>query len=553
MTLEFITYFTQDNKQYDFHNFLECELFLKKINSNFNYIINEELSKCLINKYFEYHNLINKLQDFDNYDNIRKNLSSYDLILPYLSSFKNKLDMDIIIKSYALVNKIELNENHNTTLYDLLDINFWEDLFANNINNKKQAIINYLESNWVIKDITNKEKLLEALSNNKSAYIGFDPSFKSLHLGNYVMINILNILNKYGLNTYPMVGGATGMVGDPSGKSQERNLLDKNQIIENKNSIIDQLKQLCINKQVLDNYEHFRDTSFLDFLRDVGKYINVSYLLEKEIIKNRLQTGISFTEFSYTLIQGYDFYYFYSTMSISIQIGGSDQWGNITTGCELIRKLYSEKNDACGFTINLLTNSEGKKFGKSEKGAIYLDKNLTSPYKMFQFLINQTDEDTIKLLLFLTSMNPIIYEYICKLSSTDLFKRLRLGQHFLTKLVIEAIHTQEDYNEAYLISKKLFNQEYNSLSLTQLDDIFDNDDAIKIHIDTDLNVVDFLDKLSILGSRREIRELISNNSIVINGERINNINLNIDLNFYIFNKYIFIKKGKKNFFVIIKK
>ena len=215
------------------------------------------------------------------------------------------------------------------------------------------------------------------MQNKKAAYVGFDPSAASLHLGNYIMIMMVRRLNLAGVKTYAVVGGATGMIGDPSGKSNERNLLDEQTVLNNKAKIVAQLRKYATS-DILDNYDHFKNMNYLTFLRDIGKFVNINYLLEKEIIKKRLETtGLSYTEFSYNLIQSYDFFKFYKDLDVHMQIGGSDQWGNITAGIELIRKMLGDDNNAVGMTMNLLTNSEGKKFGKSEKGAIYLDKSMT--------------------------------------------------------------------------------------------------------------------------------------------------------------------------------
>lgn len=407
-------------------------------------------------------------------------------------------------------------------------------------------LLDDLKWRGILNSITNEEKFEEAIKLKKSAYIGFDPSASSLHLGNYVMLIMARRLQEYGIKTYAMIGGATGMIGDPSGKSSERNLLDEETVNRNKLAIKKQLEKYA-SKNILDNYDNFKNMSYLTFLRDVGKMVNINYLLEKEIIKTRLETsGMSYTEFSYNLIQSYDFLQFYKNYDVAIQVGGSDQWGNITAGIEMIRKSIGDNNLACGLTLNLLTNSEGKKFGKSEKGAIFLDPNLTSPYAMYQFLINQSDNDVIKLLKFLTLISHEEIIEIENKQNAEPFKRH--AQHELAKWVITDIHGETIYNRVKEISNILFNGDIKTLTIDELKSAMNNVPSITL-TNSEMNIVDFIIANNIVDSKRAARELISNNSIMINGNKINDLDFIVKKSDAFNNEFTIIKKGKKNYFV----
>lgn len=404
------------------------------------------------------------------------------------------------------------------------------------------------EIKWrgILNDITNEDKFNEAILKNKAAYIGFDPSADSLHLGNFVMMQMLNRLNKFGIKAYAVVGGATGMIGDPSGKSTERNLLDSQTVTNNKNAIKNQLETYC-NVEVLDNLDIYKNMNFLDFLRDAGKLINVNYMLEKDSIKSRLETGISFTEFAYTLIQGFDFLQFYLKKDIAIQIGGSDQWGNITTGIEMIRKVVGEENShACGFTAKLLTRSDGKKFGKSEKGAIFLDKNKTSVYEMYQFLINQNDDDVIKLLKFLTFLSKNEIEDLETSIKTE--PHLKKAQKELAKEIVTQVHGITAYENVLRTSKMLFEGNILELNEQSLDEVFQNVTSTLIE-QSEINTINLLVLANVVGSNRQARELVETNSIMINGQKVSNQDQIFTKKDLLFNKYLIIKKGKRNYFV----
>ena len=406
-------------------------------------------------------------------------------------------------------------------------------------------LINDLKWRGILNNITNEEKLVLAIKENKAAYVGFDPSADSLHLGNFVMIQLLNRLKKFNIHTYAVLGGATGMIGDPSGKSSERNLLDPKLVEYNKEAIKKQLQDLA-QVEVLDNYDLYKDMNFLEFLRDVGKLINVNYMLEKDSIKTRLETGISFTEFSYTLIQGNDFLSYYQKYGVAIQAGGSDQWGNITTGIEMIRKVVGDDNLAVGFTVNLLTKADGTKFGKSEKGAIFLDPKKTSVYEMYQFLINQPDNEVIKLLKFLTFLDQ---DEILKLEeATKETPHLKLAQKELAKQVVVQIHGEKAYQTALEISEALFSGDIKKLSEQQINDAFKNMGSVYIEDET-INLVDLLVLTTAASSKRQAREFIANKAVSVNGDLETDENKVFSKKDLLFNKFLILKRGKRNYYV----
>ncbi|RCJ03067.1 tyrosine--tRNA ligase [Ureaplasma urealyticum] len=408
-------------------------------------------------------------------------------------------------------------------------------------------LIKDLKARNLINNITNEEKLKKALAENKGIYVGFDPSADSLHLGNYIMTMLLKRFRLHNIKTFALVGGATGMIGDPSGKSAERNLLDKTILEHNITKIKYQLEKFT-NSQVINNYDFYKNMTFLDFLRDVGKLINSNYLLEKEIISSRLDVGISYTEFSYNLLQGYDFLQLYKNDNIAIQAGGSDQWGNITTGIEIIRKSLGDDNIACGLTINLLTNSEGKKFGKSEKGAIYLDENKSSVYEMYQFLINQTDADVEKLLNFLTLIDVDEINKIMQAHKEN--PALRIAQKALAQAVVVDVHGQQKYEQALHISQVLFNGNINELNQEEFNIAIKSLPTTKLDKD-EIKIIDLLNLANISSSNRVARDFLSTGSILVNDIKVNDENFLVKKQDAINQEFSIIKKGKRNYFLIV--
>ncbi len=410
-------------------------------------------------------------------------------------------------------------------------------------------LLDELKARNIINNITNEDKVKNFFANkNSSFYIGFDPSFRSLHLGNYLQLVTLKRLVNAGYNAYALIGGATGKIGDPSGKNNERKLLEQKTIDENVTALTRQIKKIT-NCSIINNENFYKDMNLFTFFRTIGKSININYLLEKDIIARRLETGISFAEFSYALIQAYDFLYLYKNHNVTMQIGGSDQWGNITTGIELIRKEIGDDNKACGLTLNLLTKSDGTKFGKSESGAIYLDEKITSAYQLYQFLVNQADQDLEKLFLSLTfySINEI-KEIIEKHNKN---KSIRYGQKLLAKTIVSNLHGKAKADECTKISEIVFSGNLSSLNEETLLDVLSNIPHF-IADKHSYNICDLLVEASICPSKSNARQLIQSKSIYVNDQLIEDFNTEINsCNALGKNKkFSYIKKGKKNFYLI---
>ena len=393
-----------------------------------------------------------------------------------------------------------------------------------------------------------------------TAYIGFDPTADSLHIGSLAQIFTLIRLQKAGHKPIALIGAATGMVGDPSGKSAERNLLDEDTLNKNINGVKTQLQKfLDFNSsangaELVNNYEWMKDYSFIHFIRDVGKHLTVSYMMAKDSVKNRLENGMSFTEFSYQLLQAYDFYYLYKHKNCKLQMGGSDQWGNITSGTELIRRKIN--GEAFGLTTQLIKKADGTKFGKTETGNIWLDKTKTSPYKFFQYWINTSDEDAknfIKVFTFLpqSTINNLISEH-------DKDPGKRILQKTLTKEITCMVHSEADYNSALETSNILFSGSLSDLAALNEEtflDVFDGVPQVNINKNdllASMNVIDFLaEKTQVLPSKSEARKLIQGGGISINKTKIESADLIINSSFLINNKYILIQKGKKTYFLCV--
>jgi len=391
-----------------------------------------------------------------------------------------------------------------------------------------------------------------------TGYIGFDPTADSLHIGHLTQVFTLLRLQKAGHKPIALVGGATGMVGDPSGKSAERNLLDEEALNKNVDGIKKQLEKfLDFNSdkngaELVNNYDWMKNYSFLSFIRDVGKHLTVNYMLAKDSVKNRLETGMSFTEFSYQLLQAFDFYQLHQTKNCKLQMGGSDQWGNITSGTELIRRKCG--GEAYAVTTTLIKKADGTKFGKTESGSIWLDKTKTSPYKFYQFWINTSDADAknwIKIFTFLTKeeIDGLTAEH-----EKDPGKRIL--QKTLAKELTTLVHSQEDYSAAIEASLVLFNGELKDLSNLDEEtflDVFDGVPQFKINkneLESSINVLDFLaEKTQVLPSKSEARKLIQGGGISINKAKVETPDLILNSSFLINNKYILIQKGKKNYFL----
>jgi len=401
----------------------------------------------------------------------------------------------------------------------------------------------------------------------KSAYVGFDPTADSLHIGNLVPIMLLAHYQRCGHKPVALVGGATGMIGDPSGKSSERNLLDEKTLRHNQNAIKNQLAHFldfesdAENAAVLvNNYDWMKEFSFLEFIRDVGKHITVNYMMAKDSVKNRISSddsdGMSFTEFTYQLVQGYDFLHLYRANACSIQMGGSDQWGNITTGTELIRRIAGGKGYA--ITCPLITKSDGSKFGKSEGGNVWLDANRTSPYKFYQYWLNSSDEDAEKYIKIFTFLEE---EAISNLIETHKeAPHLRVLQKRLAEEITTMVHSKLDLENAIKASNILFgkstSEDLKALNEQTFLDVFEGVPQTEIdasEITEGLDMVGALaEKGGFLKSNGEARRALKENSISVNKEKVKE-DYKITKADVINNKFVLLQRGKKNYFVLVVK
>ncbi|MDC8911675.1 tyrosine--tRNA ligase, partial [Metamycoplasma hyosynoviae] len=333
----------------------------------------------------------------------------------------------------------------------------------------KKDILSELKSRKIFNNISSEEKFNSLnLKNGIGVYTGFDPTADSLHLGNYIQIITLQRFKQFSFIPYAIIGGITGMIGDPSFRKTERQFLEEDVLISNKLKIKKQLESFGL--KVIDNYDFYKNWTLVDFLRKIGKLINVNYLLEKDSIKTRINNGLTYTEFTYQLFQAWDFKTLFKENNVKIQLGGSDQWGNITTGLEIIRKVHGEEADAIGITANLLLNEQGEKFGKSTGGgSLWLDSKKTSPYSIYQFLLNQSDEKVNELLLWLTFIEVLEIEEIIKKHNEA--KYLRYAQKTLAYEVVKNIHNKQTANKCEKISNILFSKDSNLILNLDLDEI----------------------------------------------------------------------------------
>lgn len=403
-----------------------------------------------------------------------------------------------------------------------------------------------------------EEQLLKEMT---TGYVGFDPTADSLHIGSLVPILLLVHMQKTGHKPVALVGGATGMVGDPSGKSAERNLLDEATLAKNVAGIKAQLERFLDfdtskpNAAIMtNNYDWFKTISFIDFLRDTGKHITVNYMMAKDSVKKRIEgdTGISYTEFAYQLMQGYDFYWLYNNLNCKLQFGGSDQWGNMTTGTELIRRKSG--GEAFVFTCPLITKADGGKFGKTESGNVWLDANRTTPFQFYQFWLNATDTDAakwIKIFTFLdeATINSLIAEH-------DVNPAARILQKTLAKEVTVFVHGEEEYNKAIETTEKLFANANAPAESLSIDDLENMDGVQKINFDRSkieagIDIVSFLAETAIFPSKGEAKKMVLGGGISINRNKVDGLQFNIDKTLLLHDKYILAQKGKKNYYLII--
>jgi tyrosyl-tRNA synthetase len=422
-------------------------------------------------------------------------------------------------------------------------------------------LIEELRWRGMVQDIMpgTEEQLLKEMT---TAYIGFDPTADSLHIGSLVPILLLVHLQKAGHKPIALVGGATGMVGDPTGKSEERVLLSEEVLQQNMAGVKKQLEQFldfdtskANAAEMANNYDWFKNLSFLHFIRDAGRHITVNYMMAKDSVKKRLEgeTGMSFTEFTYQLIQGYDFYYLYNNKNCKLQMGGSDQWGNIVTGTELIRRKAG--GEAYAFTCPLITKADGSKFGKSEKGNIWLDAAKTSPYEFYQFWLNTSDADATRYIKIFTFLTPeeiatILEEHAGNEHNRTLQKRL-------AEEVTAFVHGKENFSKAVQATALLFSKDtlqiISTLSKDELDAVLTGVPAMEVskeQLETSPDIVSFLADASIFASKGEAKKMIQGGGVSLNKQKVTDVSSKVALPLFINEKYLFVQKGKTNYYLV---
>ena len=415
------------------------------------------------------------------------------------------------------------------------------------------TIFEELKARGLIFQTTDEEALVKAFEEGPvSYYTGYDPTADSLHLGHLVAILTSRRLQLAGHKPYALVGGATGLIGDPSFKDAERSLQTKETVEGWVEKIQGQLSRFLDfengdNKAVMvNNYDWFGSVSFIDFLRDVGKYFTVNYMMSKESVKKRIETGISYTEFAYQIMQGYDFYELNDKYGVTLQIGGSDQWGNMTAGTELLRRKADKSGHV--ITVPLITDSTGKKFGKSEGNAGWLDATKTTPYEMYQFWLNVMDDDAVRFLKIFTFLSLEEIEEIGK--EFDKARHQRLAQKILAREVVTLVHGKEAYEQAVHITEQLFAGNLKALSARDLKVALHGVPTYEISADENLNIVELLVNAKISPSKRQAREDVQNGAIYINGERIQDLDYTLSDSDKIDNEITVIRRGKKKNFVL---
>lgn len=415
-------------------------------------------------------------------------------------------------------------------------------------------IFDDLNKRGLLDSYSDKEKIRELLKTPQTIYCGFDPSNKSMQLGNFIMIHILSKLQKAGHRIIAVVGGATGMIGDPSGKKSERSFLEPEQVNYNVECLKKQLskyldfsdpnKGICVN-----NYDWWSTTNVLTYLRDFGKMMPINYMLAKEIVKSRLEVGISYTEFSYMILQAGDFWNLRSKYGCVMQIGGGDQWGNLTTALDFVKKKEGEKCPCQVFSVKLICDSNGKKFGKSEKGALFLDPSMTSPFNIYQYFINVADNDVGRYLYIfddrpLEELDAIVAEHMQA-------PEKRIGQKTLAYSVTSLVHGKEAADECVKMTEAIFSGDFKNLKEQSLLDLARSLDAIEV--EPGMNLVDALINTKLASSKREAREFLKGNAVSLNGEKVVDPNMILDESNALDGKVFFLKRGKKNNAAIILK
>lgn len=414
-------------------------------------------------------------------------------------------------------------------------------------------IFDELKERGLVFQTTDEDALRKALAEgNVSFYSGYDPTADSLHLGHLVPILVMKHLQLAGHKPYALVGGATGLIGDPSFKDTERSLQTKDTVEGWVRSIQAQVSRFLDfengdNKaEMVNNYDWFSDISFIDFLRDVGKYFTVNYMMSKESVKKRIETGISYTEFAYQIMQGYDFFELNRQYGVTLQIGGSDQWGNMTAGTELLRRKADKT--AHVITVPLITDATGKKFGKSEGNAVWLNADKTSPYEMYQFWMNVMDADAVRFLKIFTLLPLDEIEEIGK--QFEAAPHERLAQKILAREVVTFVHGEKAYKEALNITEQLFAGNIKNLSVKELKQGLRGVPNYQVKTDDNLNIVELLVTAGVVNSKRQAREDVQNGAIYVNGERIQDLDYRLTDADKLENELTVIRRGKKKYFVL---
>ncbi len=407
------------------------------------------------------------------------------------------------------------------------------------------TLVEELKWRGLIKDISSPELEEKLNEGGLTFYIGTDPTADSLHVGHLSSFLISKRLKEAGHHPILLVGGGTGMIGDPR-PTTERAMIAKEEVEKNFKSLKKQVEEI-FGFEVVNNNDWYKDINVIDFLRDYGKYFNINYMLDKDIIRRRLESGITYTEFSYMILQALDFKYLHEHKGVNLQCAGSDQWGNITAGIDLIRK--STGDEVYGFTMPLVTDSQGKKFGKSEGNALWLDKEKTSSYQLYQFFVNVEDSMVIDYLKIYTFLSKEEIENLEQ--SNKEHPELREAHKALAREIITFLHGKEEYEKAVSLAEHLFNNKFKDLSKKDIEDLFKGEKMIEV--EAGQNIADIVVALGAASSKREAREFIQNGAISVNGDKITDINTTIDDNMFIENTYLILKRGKKNNYIGKKK
>ena len=403
------------------------------------------------------------------------------------------------------------------------------------------TLVEDLKWRGLIKDISSPELEEKLNQGGLTFYIGTDPTADSLHVGHLSSFLISKRLKEAGHTPILLVGGGTGMIGDPR-PTTERAMISKEEVTKNFEGLKAQVEKL-FGFEVVNNYDWHKDINVLDFLRDYGKYFNINYMLDKDIIRRRLDTGITYTEFSYMILQALDFKYLHEHKNVDLQCAGSDQWGNITAGIDLIRKATGD--EVYGFTMPLVTDSQGKKFGKSEGNALWLDKEKTSSYKLYQFFVNVEDCMVIDYLKIYTFLSKEEIEELEK--SNKEHPELREAHKALAREIITFLHGKEEYERAVNLADHLFHNKFQDLSKKDIEDLFGSEE--KKIVEEGMSILDALVQVGAASSKREAREFVANGAVSINGEKVTDVNAEITADNFIEGTYIVIKRGKKNYYI----